>query len=278
MSAKEKYGLVVLLDALGTSTASIHESAHYLTVVKALKARIKVSLETTLRSHQDDPKLMSALTNLRPRFFGDSVLLTYEITDQELFVGYLARILFIINLLIVEAIGQRILFRGAIGIGQYVEDADVVLGPAVADVAHWYEKMDMIGVMLTPTTANIIRSRVRPVAKDKYDDERPVADFVQWQSIPTKTGLVDGYLLDWPHFVRFSCKKDNGKALQWYYDQISEFIVAPGTESKYSHTDAFFRASLQRSAGKGKRRSKLPVTKALNCTGLPSVVTKRAHE
>lgn len=54
-------------------------------------------------------------------------------------------------------------------------------------------------------------------------------------------------VLDWPHFVRYMNKKDSGKALQWFYDHMCEFTVAPGTESKYSNTDAYFRASLQRS-------------------------------
>ena len=254
MNSGTKYGLVVLLDALGTRTSSLSDSMHYLGAVKTLKKRIQVSLNTTLQAHYKDPDIVASLDTLRPRFFGDSVLITYEITDQQLFVHYLSRILFILNLFLVEAIGQRILFRGAIGIGEYVQRSDVVLGPVVVDVAHWYEQMNMIGAMLTPTSANIVRSIVGPAAGRKYNEERPMGDFIHWQKIPTKTGSVEGYLLDWPHFVRYINKKDTKKALQWFYDHMSKFCVAPGTEEKYSNTDTFFRASLRRSETSEKKR------------------------
>lgn len=256
MNEKTKYGIVVLLDALGARTASLSDSLHYLKTVRTLKSRVHASLQTTLAElHGRDPDIETALKTLRLSFFGDSVLLTYEIKDQTLFVHYLSRILFILTLFLVEAIGQRILFRGAIGIGQYVQRSDVALGPAVTDVAHWYEKMNMVGVMLTPTSANIIRSKVALAAGRKYNEKRPMGDFIQWQPIPTKLGAVEGYLLDWPHFIRYMSRGDNKKAMQWFYDHISAFKVVPGTEEKYSNTDAFFRGSLQQSGVADTRRA-----------------------
>jgi len=53
--------------------------------------------------------------------------------------------------LLEHALSHRIPLRGAISYGKYIEYDNIMQGPAVDEAASWYEFVDWIGVVLTPS-------------------------------------------------------------------------------------------------------------------------------
>ncbi|MCX6565423.1 MAG: hypothetical protein NTW38_03210 [Candidatus Aminicenantes bacterium] len=102
LKGKEKFGIVVLLDALGMRTSNIEDSMKYLIRID----RLRQVIDITLSRSDDFPK---DLPDIKYRFFGDSILLTCEIPDMKLFKVYLNRISVTLNVLISLALIEEIL-------------------------------------------------------------------------------------------------------------------------------------------------------------------------
>lgn len=111
MELTPKKGIVALLDALGTRTGTIENAVAFLQSVEKIRANIGRNLEITLQQLKDKPELREMLAGLRFRFFGDTILFTYEIIDEKRFIDYFHRLAFVLNTLMLEAIDLGILFR-----------------------------------------------------------------------------------------------------------------------------------------------------------------------
>jgi len=75
-------------------------------------------------------------------------------------------------------------FRGAISYGEYEQEDSTFIGPAIDDVAGWYEVTDWIGVILTPTT-NYIYDRFENVTIGV--NKIPVTPYIKY-TVPGKGG------------------------------------------------------------------------------------------
>lgn len=101
--------------------------------------------------------------------------------------------------------------RGAIGWGEYTQEENTFLGPAIDDVASWYENSDWIGVIVTPRSGYSIQS---------YSDDRWIGglnDFVVLPFIKYDVPMKGGSSLpllayNWPGFIQAQLdveKKEN---------------------------------------------------------------------
>lgn len=245
---KEKFGFVTLLDALGARSATTRESLEYLRAVKNIRHNISSNLQITL----DDAPVTKKeiLAKLRPRFFGDSILLTYAVHNEKHINDFVDRLAFTLALLIPEAMTMGILFRGAISIGEYLESDDVVLGPAVVDAANWYEQMNMIGVMFTPRARHYLNcSFLKTKLLDFYRSDE--LSFIHEYGVPIKNQeALLTYAVKWPSMINAHKKKPNH--MQWYYETIRRQRIPIGAEEKYVNTEEYLRHVISSEANKVK--------------------------
>lgn len=241
MKLKPKFGIVALMDALGARTMSIESSAEYLDSIALLKREIQDARQITLEE-ESDPSVSDMFAKLKPRFFGDSILMTYQVRDAKLLIDYLDKLVFILNCFVPTAMELGVLFRGALSIGYYLEKQDVALGPAVTDAANWYEKADFIGIIATPSASHYIKAAcAEAFGPDALDC--PLAGFLVTYDVPLSGGgTLRTYALNWPDAMSaVHCKTYEQAPLPWFYDRVKEFSVPPGTETKYANTEAFIR-------------------------------------
>lgn len=264
MRRKSKFGIIVLLDALGARNMSIESSQQYLDSVSHLRKEIHDALKITLNIDRKEKRGAEILFNrLRPRFFGDSLLMTYEIVRERQINSYLARIGFILNTLIPAALEKGILFRGALSIGKFIENEDVVLGPAVTDAATWYDKLEMIGIIATPATTNYIKGARNMTLKD-ITTRTPVGmeDEFLLYDVPIKgAGTLSTFVANWPMTIQdIHADIQNTDPLLWYYQRVMNQSVPSGAENKYKNTEQFMIAvvSQRNKVDYGKKQSSMP--------------------
>lgn len=263
-----KYGFVVLLDALGTRTASLDKAKHYLSLIRTIEEQIKGSLQATLSGRDVDPQIFDTLSI---RFFGDTLLITYEIKDAKREAQYFERIAFVLQLFLCRALELGLMFRGSLSIGNYVDKDSVVLGPAISDAATWYEELDMMGILLTPhATLSFKQMNLR---KDMGMKVWVFSGEAVLQKPSLKTSRVpppELYLLNWVYGIPnpFYTKEQE---IEWFYRVIRTFSIPPGTESKFAHTEAFFlehyedasqsRSAVAKEMHEGKMEHKRPIAR-----------------
>lgn len=105
--------------------------------------------------------------------------------DCNVSLSYLGMIA---KFLIVEALQKEILVRGAISFGRYAMQKSVLVGPAVDEVASWYEVADWIGVFFTP-------SALYSITEIK---SRKIITY----NVPTKYGIFETLCVNWGDFWR----------------------------------------------------------------------------
>jgi len=234
---KAKYGFVVLIDALGTKTDSIESSERYLKAVGDVEEDIQIAHETAFRHKKKrDSKLFK---NLRIRFFGDTLLLTYEIKNKSREYEYFDDLSFILRGFICNALKLGILFRGSISLGKYLEEGNIVLGPAVFDAAAWYDKLEMIGIIATPRTTVSLKS----VFLHEFNGNSSGAwgDGI-FDKYPLKTkDQIELYALNWPSYLDFDSELTKKSTEVLFYQLIRTFPMPFGTESKFQNTELFFQ-------------------------------------
>jgi hypothetical protein len=241
-----KFGIVAMVDALGSRTAGIDSSRNYLNAIRKLEAEITSLISVTLSSAEEKTAGMrDALEAFNPRFFGDTILCTYEVADKGHFHEFFARATFVLNALMCYALDLGVLFRGALSVGEYLESQSVALGPAVVDVASWYEMPEFIGVIVTPSTANYLKADFR----NQYgEDQNPIPRAIMKWDVPVKnSGTLGTFALNWPTLIRGGIlgKDDKEDKLLWFYNRIKNIPVPFGTERKYHNTERFLALSIE---------------------------------
>jgi len=247
----EKYGIVVLLDALGIRTTNALESKTYFNKINKLR-REDIPILLLALFAADKSMDTKALPDLTYRFFGDSILITYQVADLTKLIQYFHKIAIFLNILIPTAIQSGMLFRGALSIGEFLEEeprdeSSVTLGPAVSDAATWYDRLEIVGVITTPATANSLRTMLSKV-KEPFDEKLPLNKDIIWYDVPIKDGFLSTYLFNWPAFIPVTDESAERQPLFWYYDRISSFRIPLGTEKKYQNTEIFFKFSIEHGA------------------------------
>ena len=234
---RTKYGFVVLIDALGTKTDSIDASKKYLESVAQIKDDIrrshKVAADTRIK------KEPNVLKNLKTRFFGDTLLLTYEIKDKSREGENFEELAFILRWFLLNALRLRILFRGSISLGKYLEGGNIVLGPAVFDAAAWYDKLEMIGIIATPRATISLRS-IFLEQMEETNGKGYWSDGI-FYTVPLK-GLTprELYAINWPVCLHSEAESTNTTTNVLFYELMRDFPMPFGTEIKFQNTERFF--------------------------------------
>ena len=191
------------------------------------------------------------------KFFGDAVLITCSIdtpdTAPEIQWQLIKKIGWILVFFVFEGIKKRILFRGAITIGDYIQNNAVVLGPAISDVANWYEKSEMIGVFATPKMAFAIQEF--ETLKKQNDEDNLVSPWLPYD-VPTKLGDLNTFSVAWPSGISVLAKQEGTTQEAQFYKMMKGFEQPIGTEKKYTNTEKFYMYHLKREADLLKNENK----------------------
>ena len=179
--------------------------------------------------------------------FGDTVLFIWDLANHpkpDVFLLYFANIA---SFLMILALDKGIVFRGAMTIGDYIQNENVVIGPAIADAASWYELANMIGIIVTPYCGQFISSICEdiPINPTAYPPNYMAGISLSFRkyNVPLKGGIEESlWTINWPSLngARMSSKSI---ALKWYYDCIKRVPIPLGTEEKYRNTESYYRSS-----------------------------------
>lgn len=236
---KEKYGIVALLDALGTKNLSIAESINFISNVSKL---IK-SLETHKRSIKKEFIAFDIKEEPEILTFGDTIIFTWNlegIKNPERFLPAAAEW---IRPSILSGITNGLLLRGALSIGHYIRTENIVLGPAISDAASWYEEADWIGIIATPYCGNHINALEEQFKHNTSGRSILRNSFCQYQ-VPLKNGKQkDLWVVSWPSqlLLKPNDSIPSFSPFALFYNLIKEYPIPKGIESKFKHTEDFFK-------------------------------------
>ncbi len=149
--------IVALLDVLGARTHDIEMTERVFEQTKDLRGIIEEALaemqkpidESNDQAGSPGPRLPAP----EYRRFGDTVLLLWHVGQEHKYLPFLG---YALSNIFVDALNQGIPLRGALGYGDVAYDKEVAVGPAISDVAEWYEEADALGVLVTPRTGLLL--------------------------------------------------------------------------------------------------------------------------
>jgi hypothetical protein len=144
IKVRKKFGIILMIDALGVSNYSIDECKRFLSNQKTIEEVFKI-IKTKLPTdyHFRSSHLM---------MFGDTIVFCWTIDKRNpsKYIEILYGIGSYSAALLQWGIRKGILFRGSIAIGDYVNSESSILGPAIFDASDWYEAANWCGVIVTP--------------------------------------------------------------------------------------------------------------------------------
>lgn len=252
--AKECFGIVVILDALGAKSLTIEGAHEFLklrdelaidmpfmhdTIQLVMAEVITPPAETVVVSQQT--RILDQLRQAKHEVvtFGDSFILLYQCNPQEIRFALLCVAHWCAQT-ISAAIDRKVFLRGALSIGNYLyggSQSNTVLGPAVADAASWCELADWIGVTVTPSAGYYLEQSSTNPNELRHHSQ---FHFFHQQSyikyhVPLKGGSREKlWTLMWPcHFFDHQ-KPDSIR--QQLATHFAGAMMPKGTESKYANT------------------------------------------
>lgn len=206
-----KTGVVAMLDLLGIGSLSSKECVDLL--------RCRDAIVRSIENHD----LKKFIPHLDICQFGDTILFCIE-TKSNAIVAYdtYRPLVFFLNHLVTEWIDKGFLIRGAVAYGDYVLPSSksvgsaTVIGPAVAEVARWYEAIDWAGVVVVPSCSELVEDSLQKLLTTAINPDGGLGwfpvDYIQYDA-----PVVDGectnnnskrlWCLAWPFELRSTAAK-----------------------------------------------------------------------
>ncbi|MBE3094342.1 MAG: hypothetical protein IMZ52_04870 [Actinobacteria bacterium] len=249
---KKCYGVIAMVDALGTRNYSLDECINFLEkrqeLIQRSFQRWEVASSHAKESKNNSKKKIHFLS------FADTLIVAIEMLEfssksdkikfpsgnleaDSLFYGmWLERLSWVMGDLLRDGLIEKIVFRGAISVGEYLFDRESksILGPTMNDVANWYEAFDCNGIILTPHASLIIEYLA---TKRKYFDS------IIKTEIPFKNNTTkECYVVNWPNsFCRGDYSDENiKKATNTFLSSLTQLTIPSGAEDRYKVAQSFF--------------------------------------
>ena len=230
-----------MIDALGVRNATIEESVHFIENIQKVVAGVPEFMSGYLEASKSPKKTKFETVPPALTTFGDTVVFSWEMKPEEI-LDYLPDVGFFLSFAVVLGLENKMAFRGAVSLGDYIQNGSTVLGPAIADAAAWYDCPEMIGVFATPHCGNFLSSihQAHPLNS---------MEFVEY-SVPLKGGASKTlWAAGWPDHLSYSDASSQEKtATHAYYELIKKFSIPKGTEDKYFNTEKFVKWILRSAA------------------------------
>jgi hypothetical protein len=167
---------VVFLDVLGMK--GIWNRKPVIKIVNSWKNVIRYFMNALQQNHNTEYYL---------RALSDTIILTLL---HSLDYAIIEETFDILLAPFVYSLKEGMLLRGAISHGQYYLSNQLIIGEAVDDAAYIHDKLNWIGISLTPDLS------------DKINDITFVQtqSIVMYDNIPHKTSPYRGFALNWPFY------------------------------------------------------------------------------
>jgi hypothetical protein len=267
--SKTRYGIVVMVDALGVGYQSLEQSVAF------FENRDEI-LDIANNSHADAiAKFKQGVEDLwndksfefEHRTFGDTIAFTwswnYE-SDPKLKNDNWSRVYQLLSVVaqylsvfFYRAFSKQILFRGAISFGEFLVSSDntALIGPAVADAAKWYEKADWAGLIATTKMGLAFDSANEYLQTSEGKVLNPLVKletaFVSYE-VPLKSQKQHLWSLAWFNEYKASVLRQHSPrsaeiekhTTAQFLQDMSLCSIAIGTEAKYENTIKFFKDNL----------------------------------
>lgn len=190
-----KTGSIALLDILGFK--GIWQTRNPNDVLKILSGVSSVA-ETVYQTNiknQKDVDLSFVQEKPRVITLSDSIVIIIESKEPKSLVVLAA----VINELFFYFAQQAMFFRGAMTFGSFLHQENTFIGPAIDDVASWYEAANWIGVQTTPKTSYYV-DRSQALVFTVKTGSNPC--FIKYD-VPLKgvTPKLSINCLNWPFFI-----------------------------------------------------------------------------
>jgi hypothetical protein len=239
-------GIVAMLDALGVRNASIEETRKFISSIPRMREYTELVNTALIGSHPQLRDLWKE-ENFSIHNFGDTFLLVWKLTNPSDELLGLVTIGRVLSMVIFNGLYGRIRLRGAVSIGDIILDERSVLGPAINDVASWYDKAEFIGAVATPECGqHLSYIELKPVAagfNDEKTGKRELDASFQKYDVPVKGGSTRNlWVVNWPDIA--TCRQQD--PLGWYFERTRKLAIPFGTEQKYENTEKFIVEMLKR--------------------------------
>jgi hypothetical protein len=248
----QKEGVIAILDALGSKGLSCQQAKGFLekrdeVLNEASTSALKMYRWLIVGS-EDNKRVVREVTEVKPVFstFGDTILVSWEFPTIPDPIHVLAICGQFLSALVALYMSKDILFRGAMSYGKYVtDDENSVIGPAVTNAAEWYDKPQLVGVMVEPDTARwLYEAKEKAIwSNKKYRLKevfslypqfvvKPSSKIATW-SVLWPLELIRRHNKDWDHDAPI---EPRARLISY----LNKLPVPPGAEVKYVNTLAYF--------------------------------------
>lgn len=227
---RKKFGMVILMDALGARQYSEEKIKKFLLARSKLNA-ILANQVTELKAMRPDVPPTKPMTFT----FGDTLVIVCELRATKHRLRQIYAMFMLMQNYLFHSMHEGILFRGAYSIGTYIDDpaSNTVMGEALTDAASWYERSDWFGLTSTPRTNNVLELLFH---SDRPSLNNPM--FVFPYPVPMKDGrTIHLYTISWAG--RFFQQKATDPERD-FLGTTHELPIPLGTESKHINSKKYF--------------------------------------
>lgn len=260
------FGIVVIVDALGVSDYPIADCEKIINNFEELNFQ----KEEFLKLFNNEPSkpewegaqtLSNIMKNVKTSEFGDSTILAFPIEEKYSIENFVAIYLIAAHLctVICQGLTFKVPFRGAISVGKFICNDKRFLGPAISDVADWYETTEWFGIIFSPTAQLWLSTLIEKNKNNPGGASLMTCfdNFICKYKIPLKSSLKetlisqinsdDFFVVAWPSFFHYASivdKQDKDKEVfsgKWAFDLVLSDLPKPkGTELKFKNSIDFF--------------------------------------
>ncbi|MBN1594220.1 MAG: hypothetical protein JW941_13335 [Candidatus Coatesbacteria bacterium] len=239
-----KTGIVVMLDALGVRNMTVDQCRHFIERRDVLLRNRPVKVKE-LRSELNQLKIYKDVPENVPEpevvTFADNIVFTWQIQQRpEIALRYLS--FQWLSFLIACGIKENLPFRGAIAIGEYIQQDHTVLGPAVTDAAAWHERGDWIGIIATPKAGEKLAALEKEMQEcTQFMDEAPA--WIVRYNVPIKSPCHirnEMWTVPWPFHFGLAEEHSGIPSDKLFKRLIDRIDRPPKAESKYKNTYEYF--------------------------------------
>jgi hypothetical protein len=275
--SKPRYGIVAILDALGVAVKTLAQSQAFFDNLGDILSAVNKANSIIIDQGKSVIKdvYLDNSYDFASRTFGDTIIFTWswdhksgeDEKNQQLKVMQITHIVGqYLSKFFCVALTKQILYRGSVSFGEFLisEDNNALIGPAIADAAHWYEKADWAGIITTPKMGFTLQSlqlyltteegkKINSGFKlEKYfiESDVPLKDKSGKTTIESKIWAL-AWFDEYHSNVKIHKKgqpqsdhKHHSKV--WFTKDFGLCPITSGSESKYINTAKFFMENIDK--------------------------------
>lgn len=255
-----RYGIVCMLDALGTKGVWNNQyNDEYIKNIKTIRETLRLEIDKL-----KEDKNINEIADFNHYIFSDTIILAFQSKDQisnDIRIDILFnKMAILISRFYSTTTQLGVFYRGALSCGSFFFEDNVIFGPAIDEVAEYYEIGNLFTVVCTPTASFKLKFilkmlSLRKINADTYFLEHDVP-LKNAESVLSKKLFV----VDWPKYINQTPFKSspnknpsddfdmtevlNKMGLKNYiYDFFSKHPIPQKAVDKYDNTVFFIELS-----------------------------------